>query len=61
MQLTRKTFTTEDKSGCQFKCEAYYTRDYDLESNTFKTEATYYGVGLKDTNLNTLKERISEL
>ena len=49
MKLTRRTFTTKDNNGCEFKCESYHSIENGIR------ESKYYAVGMEKSSI-TLKE-----
>jgi hypothetical protein len=59
--LNRKTFTTKDTNGCQFKVEAtYYGKDYNFQAGRYETRSEYRAMGLMAGSLPELKRMIAE-
>jgi len=59
MKLTKRTFTTRDASGCEFKCSVYIEREYTGEIASKAYAAV--GLGIEAETLEQLKEKVSSL
>lgn len=65
--LSSKRFTSKDTNGCEFICQAWYSRDkiYDFEKQKFVviTDDIYEAIGLnvKANSLKDLKEKVASL
>ncbi len=58
--MTKRTFTTRDSKGCEFKVTAYYNGKY-YDGEKFVTDADYYGMGLHSKTLKGLQESVGSL
>ena len=58
MRLTRKTFMTTDKTGCEFECNMWKTTHY-ATGGKLIDERIYEGMGKTATTLEDLKEQVA--
>ena len=59
--LNRKTFTTKDINGCQFRVEAtYYGKDYNFQADKYETHTEYRAMGLIAGTLDELKRMVAK-
>lgn len=61
--MTRRTFTTTDKNGCEFTCNAYYNGDFEVVDGHCVEirHDVFEAMGYKADTLEELKQIISNI